>query len=155
MYHSRKLEIAIARVHGTARHASERSEWCMAITLVVHTPYRRLSPKIIPTGTGQKLVHSRAKRKSVRVQVKHWSVYIIRCRDSKLYTGISNDVEHRVAKHNEGKGCKFTKSRHPVKLVYKEDLGTQSAARKRELEIQSFTRTNKLNLINGLSGAIV
>jgi len=77
-----------------------------------------------------------------------WSVYIIACKDGKLYTGISNDVSRRVAKHNEGKGCKFTRSRHPVKLVYQKKCGTQSAARKRELEIQSFTRTKKLNLID-------
>ncbi|MCQ9206852.1 MAG: GIY-YIG nuclease family protein [Omnitrophica bacterium] len=78
---------------------------------------------------------------------KHWHVYVVRCRDDKLYTGISNDVQRRVAAHNKGKGCRFTKSRYPVMLVYREECGTQSAARKRELKIQSFTRDKKLNLI--------
>ena len=80
---------------------------------------------------------------------KPWSVYIVRCRDGKLYTGISNDVEKRVDKHNKGKGCRFTKYRYPVKLIYTEDRGTKSAARKRELEIQGFTRSRKLELIAG------
>jgi len=83
-----------------------------------------------------------------------WSVYIIECKDGKLYTGISNDVARRVAKHNKGKGCKFTKSRYPVILVFQEKSGTQSAARKRELEIQSFTRAKKLNLIDAKQGIL-
>ena len=80
--------------------------------------------------------------------LKPWFVYIVRCRDDKLYTGISNDVEKRVTTHNKGKGCRFTKYRYPVKLIYKEKLGTNSAARKRELEIQGFTRRKKLELIS-------
>ena len=78
---------------------------------------------------------------------KAWSVYIVKCRDGKLYTGISNDVPKRVAVHNKGKGCRFTKHRHPVELVYTEELGTKSDARKRELEIQGFTRSKKLALL--------
>jgi len=78
---------------------------------------------------------------------KPWFVYIVECRDDKLYTGISNDVERRVAEHNKGRGCRFTKYRYPVKLVYKEERETKSAARKRELEIQGFTRKKKLELI--------
>jgi putative endonuclease len=82
---------------------------------------------------------------------KPWSVYIIKCRDGKLYTGISNDVERRVKEHDTGKGCRFTKYRYPVKLVYKEESGTQSAARMRELEIQGFKRKKKLELIDNIS----
>jgi len=78
---------------------------------------------------------------------KPWFVYIIRCRDGKLYTGISNDVDKRVDKHNKGKGCRFTKYRHPVELVHKEECGTKSSARKRELKIQGFTHSKKLELI--------
>ena len=78
---------------------------------------------------------------------KPWSVYIVECRDGKLYTGISNDVCKRVDAHNKGKGCRFTKYRYPVKLIYTEKCGTQSAARKRELEIQGFTRSKKLALL--------
>jgi putative endonuclease len=78
---------------------------------------------------------------------KQWSVYIVKCKDGKLYTGISNDVSKRVATHNRGQGCRFTKYRHPVKLVYQEYCGSKSTARKRELEIQGFTRSKKLALI--------
>ena len=81
---------------------------------------------------------------------KRWSVYIVRCRDDKLYTGISNDVEKRVSAHNKGKGCRFTKYRYPVKLVYQESCGTKSAVRKRELQIQGLTRKKKLSLINSV-----
>ena len=79
---------------------------------------------------------------------KPWSVYIVKCRDGKLYTGISNNVDERVAEHNKGKGCRFTKYRYPVELIYKEDCGTKSKSRKRELEIQGFTRSKKLELID-------
>ena len=85
------------------------------------------------------------------MEEKPWSVYIIRCKDGKLYTGISNDVERRVKEHDTGKGCRFTKYRYPVKIVYKEERGTQSAARKRELEVQGFTRKKKLELIENIS----
>jgi len=84
----------------------------------------------------------------LNVKKQSWYVYIIRCRDNRLYTGISNDVKRRVSEHNKGKGCKFTKCRYPVKLVYKEECGTRSAVRKRELEIQAFTRNRKLSLIS-------
>lgn len=78
---------------------------------------------------------------------KPWSIYIVECRDGKLYTGISNDVPKRIATHNKGKGCRFTKYRCPVKLVYTEGLGTKSAARKKELQVQGLTRSRKLALI--------
>jgi putative endonuclease len=75
-----------------------------------------------------------------------WSVYIIKCRDGKLYTGISNDVAHRVAAHSAGKGCRFTKYRYPVELVYQEECGTKSDARKREIQVQNLQRYQKLEL---------
>lgn len=79
---------------------------------------------------------------------KPWSVYIVECRDKKLYTGISNDVAKRVETHNKGKGCRFTMCRHPVKLVYKEECATESSARKREIEIKGLSRCEKLELTN-------
>jgi len=78
---------------------------------------------------------------------KPWSVYIVKCRDDRLYTGITNDVDKRVETHNKGSGCRFTKYRYPVKLVYQEPCGTKSAARKREIAVQRLTRSNKLELI--------
>ncbi len=79
---------------------------------------------------------------------KPWFVYIVKCQDGKLYTGISNDVEKRVAKHNKGKGCRFTRFRFPVELLYSKECGTKSAARKEELRVQGLTRTKKIELIS-------
>lgn len=76
-----------------------------------------------------------------------WYIYIVKCRDGSLYTGISNHVEERVKRHNEGKGAAYTRSHRPVVLVWKESAETESAARKREAEIKGWTRTEKLNLI--------
>ena len=75
-------------------------------------------------------------------------VYILRCGDGSLYTGITTDVSRRVAVHNAGKGAKYTRSRLPVTLVYQESQPDKSAALKRELEIKGFTRTQKLRLID-------
>lgn len=76
-----------------------------------------------------------------------WKLYILRCRDGSLYTGITTDVEKRFLAHNAGKGAKYTRSRKPVELVYSENCGDHSAALKRELEIKALTRDEKLKLI--------
>ena len=80
---------------------------------------------------------------------KPWYLYIIKCKDDKLYTGISNDVEKRVVTHNKGKGCKFTKYRLPVVLVYQELCGTRSTAIRREIIVKSFAKQEKISLIEG------
>ena len=76
-----------------------------------------------------------------------WKLYILRCRDGSLYTGITTDVQKRLAAHNVGKGAKYTRGRGPLELVYREDCGDHTAAQKRELEIKSLTREEKLQLI--------
>jgi len=80
--------------------------------------------------------------------MKTWSVYIVRCKDHSLYTGIALDVEQRIAKHNSGDGAKYTRSRQPVKLVRTEVYKSESKARKREMEIKSWTKQQKENLIS-------
>lgn len=72
-----------------------------------------------------------------------WFVYMIRCKDSTLYTGISTDVEKRIATHNHKKGAAYTRSRTPVTLVFKEGPMTESAARKCEAAIKKLTREEK------------
>ena len=74
-------------------------------------------------------------------------VYILRCGDGTLYTGIAADVERRVAVHNSGKGAKYTRSRLPVEAVYREKLPDKGAALRRELEIKKLTRAEKLKLV--------
>lgn len=79
----------------------------------------------------------------------NYSVYMVCCADKSLYTGIAVDVEKRIEVHNSGKGAKYTRSRLPVSLVYKEEGFTKSEALKRELEIKDLTRKEKEALIQG------
>ncbi len=76
-----------------------------------------------------------------------WFVYIVECGDGTLYTGISTDVEARIAKHNAGTGSKYTEKRRPVKLVYQEEVKNRSEASKREYGIKRLTRRQKLALV--------
>ena len=75
-----------------------------------------------------------------------WQVYILQCRDETLYTGITDDLERRISRHNAGKGAKYTRGRGPVKLVYREECDDKSHALKREHAIKAMTRTEKLAL---------
>lgn len=74
-------------------------------------------------------------------------VYILRCGDGSLYTGITNDLRRRVAAHNSGKGAKYTRARLPVEPVWWETVTDKSAALRRELEIKAMTRDEKMSLI--------
>jgi len=76
-----------------------------------------------------------------------WKLYILRCGDGSLYTGITTDVEKRLEAHRSGKGAKYTRGRGPLELVYREECGTHSDALKRELEIKALPRDEKLKLI--------
>ena len=78
---------------------------------------------------------------------KRWFVYILRCRDDTLYTGMTDDVPRRVAVHNSGKGAKYTRGRTPVEAVYTEECESYSAALKREYAIKRLTRQEKLDII--------
>jgi putative endonuclease len=74
-------------------------------------------------------------------------VYVLTCADGTLYTGITNNLENRVAAHNSGKGAKYTCGRTPVVLSHKEIFISKSAAMQREHEIKKMTREKKLQLI--------
>ena len=76
-----------------------------------------------------------------------WKLYMLRCRDGSLCTGITTDVEKRLEAHRSGKGAKYTRGRGPLELVYQEECGDHSTALKREIEIKALTREGKLNLI--------
>ena len=76
-------------------------------------------------------------------------IYILKCSDDTLYTGITTDIERRVDEHNNSvKGAKYTKLRRPVELVYSEESEDRSSASKREYVIKKLTRKEKLELIN-------
>jgi putative endonuclease len=75
--------------------------------------------------------------------------YILECNDKTLYTGFTNDLEKRVHQHNNSKtGAHYTKIRRPVILKYFETYKTFSEARKREMELQSWTRERKISLMS-------
>ena len=76
-----------------------------------------------------------------------WSVYILRCADGTLYTGVTTDVQHRLNVHQSGKGAKYTRGRGPLELVYREECLDKGAALKRELAIKALSRDEKLKLI--------
>lgn len=75
-----------------------------------------------------------------------WFVYMLRCADGSLYTGVAKDVERRMQEHNDGKGAKYTRGRTPVTVVYRERCKDQSRAVKRELDIKRLKREKKLRL---------
>jgi len=76
-------------------------------------------------------------------------VYMVRCADETLYTGITTDLERRLDEHNNSdKGAKYTRARRPVTLVYSEELASRSEASKREYFIKKMNRTQKLKLFS-------
>lgn len=74
-------------------------------------------------------------------------VYMLRCKDGSLYTGWTNDLEHRLAMHNSGRGAKYTRGRGPLELVYSEELPDKEAALRRECAIKKLRREQKLALL--------
>ncbi len=76
-----------------------------------------------------------------------WFVYMVRCADGSLYTGITKDVKRRCQQHNDGIASRYTRSRRSTKLVFQETHPSRSAALKREAEIKAMTRRDKLALI--------
>jgi predicted GIY-YIG superfamily endonuclease len=76
-----------------------------------------------------------------------WFVYVVRCADGSLYTGISTDVTARIAAHNAGRGARYTRSRRPVELVHTERKNSQSTALKREAAIKAWPRARKMTLV--------
>lgn len=76
-----------------------------------------------------------------------WTVYILRCADGSLYTGIARDANHRVAAHNAGRGAAYTRSRRPVTLIHQEAAASHSAALRREWAIKRLSRKEKEHFV--------
>ena len=76
-----------------------------------------------------------------------WYLYILRCGDGTLYTGITTDVEKRLEAHRTGKGAKYTRGRGPLELAYRENCGSHSEALKREAAVKKLPREQKETLI--------
>ena len=79
--------------------------------------------------------------------MKGWSVYILRCRDGTLYTGIAVDLQRRLEAHGRGVAAKYTRSRRPVTLAYEERQPDRGSALKREAALRRMGRAGKLLLI--------
>ena len=84
-----------------------------------------------------------------RPSPSHWLVYLLRCRDGSLYTGITNDLPKRLKAHAAGKASRYTRSRLPVTLAYSEPQRSKSAALKREAAIKRLRRAEKDRLLAG------
>jgi len=81
--------------------------------------------------------------------VARWLVYILRCRDGSLYTGATNDLARRLARHAAGKGARYTRSRLPVELVYSRPARGKGAALRAEARLKQLTRSEKLAVVAG------
>ena len=87
------------------------------------------------------------RKPKARSSGENWFVYIVRCADGSLYTGITKDVNRRCQQHNAGTASRYTRSRRPVKLIYQEFHPSQSSALKREAAIKAMNREEKLTMI--------
>lgn len=75
--------------------------------------------------------------------------YLARCADGSLYCGSCIDLSAREARHNEGKGAKYTRSRRPIHIIYHEELSTLADARRREAQVKSWSKIEKESLVMG------
>jgi putative endonuclease len=83
-----------------------------------------------------------------RAAEKEWFLYIVRCRDKTLYTGITNDLDRRLMLHQNGVASRYTRSRRPVKLVFKEPCSSRSEALKKEHALKKLKHAQKEAYIN-------
>lgn len=81
--------------------------------------------------------------------MKRWIVYVLRCGDGSLYTGITTDLRRRLAAHRAGTASRYTRARGPLRVVHREPAGDRGAALKREAAIKRLPRSAKLALIRG------
>jgi predicted GIY-YIG superfamily endonuclease len=100
---------------------------------------------------------ARAKAAGSRVKSiykKPWWVYILECGDKTLYVGIARDVLKRLHTHNTGNTCKYTRCRKPLVVMYQEKCRNHAAAMRRERELKSFNRNEKLQIIEQYSATV-
>ena len=88
-------------------------------------------------------------RRSGQDRAKAWTLYLLRCRDGSLYTGITVDPERRLAQHQEGLASRYTRGRRPVRMVYRECYASRPEALRREYAVKALSRDAKERLIAG------
>ena len=101
----------------------------------MHAKYRRMIQKM------------REKENGRRRPQEMWFLYLLECSDGSLYTGITKDLEKRLAKHNDGSASRFTRTRRPVHMVYRETCGSRAEALVRECAVKGLSRAKKEALI--------
>ena len=82
-----------------------------------------------------------------------WFVYILRCGDDTLYTGITTDLERRCREHNAGTASRYTRTRLPARLIYHEPHATRGLALRREAAVKALSRAEKLVLLRRVESA--
>jgi predicted GIY-YIG superfamily endonuclease len=84
---------------------------------------------------------------SEKYPIATWFVYMLRCADDTLYTGITNDLKRRCCQHNDGAASRYTRGRCPVQLVYQETHPSRSLALRREAAVKALSRRRKESLV--------
>lgn len=79
--------------------------------------------------------------------MNNWTVYILRCRDGSLYTGVTTDLPRRIEEHNSGAGAKYTRARGPCVLVWSRDKFSESSAKKEEARIKKLSKAGKEDFV--------
>jgi predicted GIY-YIG superfamily endonuclease len=97
-------------------------------------------------------IEAKEKRRRKKKKEEPWFLYLLRCADGSLYTGITNDLKRRFEMHQDGKAAKYTRTRRPVTLVYQEKVSGRSAALIRECKVKSFPKKRKEALANSAAG---
>ncbi len=87
------------------------------------------------------------RRPRTKASGERWFVYLVRCADDSLYTGIAKDVSRRCQQHNAGTASRYTRSRLPVVVVYQERHASRSLALRREAAIKALSRRQKMALV--------
>jgi putative endonuclease len=85
--------------------------------------------------------------------MEDWYVYIVRCRDGSLYTGITTDVDRRLAEHENNKGSRYLRGRGPLNLVFQKRIGKKGQALKIERKVKELSRQEKEELIKDVDSA--
>ncbi len=85
----------------------------------------------------------------VKADAAVWSLYILRCGEGSFYTGVTTDIARRLSEHQDGRASRFTRTRRPVSLVYRETCGTRSQALSRECAVKAMSRKAKEGLVAG------
>lgn len=93
------------------------------------------------------LAGMQSKEKRLRRKREKWFLYILKCGDNSLYTGIAKDPDHRFKMHAEGKGARYTRTRLPLEMVYREPCRSRTEALVRECAVKTLPKSKKLELI--------